>query len=130
LKLKLDENLPVALAPILRQHGHDVHTTIQEDLHGASDTKIWSTCQFEKRLLVTQDLDFSDSRRFEPGTHFGLVLLRLPHYTRQQLKEAVDALFQLPEVLTWDRCVVVVNRSRIRVKRPPDSHEAVDTDKD
>jgi hypothetical protein len=30
------------------------------------------------RFLVTQDLDFSDVRRFEPGSHHGLLLVRLP----------------------------------------------------
>ena len=31
----------------------------------------------EDRLLLTQNLDFSDIRRFKPGTHAGIVIIRL-----------------------------------------------------
>jgi predicted nuclease of predicted toxin-antitoxin system len=47
--------------------GHDVHTVVDEALVGSSDERIWTRCQEEERLLVTQDLDFSDSRKFKPG---------------------------------------------------------------
>ena len=28
-------------------------------------------------ILITQDLDFSDIRKFQPGTHYGIVVVRL-----------------------------------------------------
>jgi hypothetical protein len=77
MKIKLDENMPAGLAEILVRLGHDVETVPQEGLAGCSDPDIWSSAQREGRFLITQDLDFSDIHRFSPGTHHGLLLVRL-----------------------------------------------------
>jgi predicted nuclease of predicted toxin-antitoxin system len=76
MKVKLDENLPSGLALALRARGHDVDTVADEGLKGRDDATIWQAAQAEGRFLITQDLDFSDVRRFSPGTHAGLLLVR------------------------------------------------------
>jgi predicted nuclease of predicted toxin-antitoxin system len=78
MRLKLDENLPASTAIRLRALGHDVHTVLEEGLSGRPDNDVWQAAQTEARFLVTQDLDFSDERRFAAGTHAGLLLVRLP----------------------------------------------------
>jgi predicted nuclease of predicted toxin-antitoxin system len=62
MKIKLDENLPLGLAIVLKNLGHDVHTTAEEGLMGKPDAEIWLVTQREERFLITQDLDFSDLR--------------------------------------------------------------------
>lgn len=74
MRAKLDENLPLRIATRLRDLGHDVHTAQQENLSGCEDRQLWALAQEEGRILITQDLDFSDTRRFMPGTHHGIVL--------------------------------------------------------
>jgi hypothetical protein len=37
MKIKLDENLTVAIVPVLKKLGHDVQTTIEEGLKGKLD---------------------------------------------------------------------------------------------
>jgi len=69
LKIKLDENLPTRLARDLRVLAHDVETVREEGLEGRDDETIWEVSQSEGRFLITQDLDFSDARRFAPGSH-------------------------------------------------------------
>ena len=76
MKIKLDENLPVRLAILLNNIGHDTHTVHQESLAGHTDSDIWEAAQQESSFLITQDMDFSDSRRFAPGTHHGMLLVR------------------------------------------------------
>ena len=78
MKLKLDENLPGSAAPRLAALGFDVDTVLDEGLRGQSDDTVWAAAQREQRFLVTQDLDFSDLRRFAPGTHEGVLIVRLP----------------------------------------------------
>jgi len=77
MRIKLDENLPSRLASGLKSFGHDVHTLHDEKLVGLSDNEIWKATQKESRFLITQDLDFSDLRQFVPGTHNGILLVRL-----------------------------------------------------
>jgi len=69
MKVKLDENLPLRIAIELRARSHDVQTVGEEGLAGRADADIWQTSQHEGRILITQDLDFSDSRKFQPGSH-------------------------------------------------------------
>ena len=66
---------------------------------------------------MTQDLDFSDMRRFSPGTHAGLLLLRLAQPGRDALLARVSALFALEAVDQWVGCLVVVTDDKVRVKR-------------
>jgi predicted nuclease of predicted toxin-antitoxin system len=77
MKLKLDENLPESLVGELAALGHDVDNVRLEGITGQSDPDIWRAAQQDGRFLITQDLDFSDNRRFAPGTHHGLMLVRL-----------------------------------------------------
>jgi len=93
MKIKLDENLPIRLMSILKSLGHGVRTVGEEDLTGRADLEIWEAAQKEDRFLITQDLDFSDVRRFAPGTHHGILLVRLRSPNRRNLIERVQELF-------------------------------------
>jgi len=84
MNIKLDENMPAGLAPILSGLGHNVETVVQEGMEGWTDPDIWERVQQETRFLITQDLDFSDVRRFAPGTHQGILLV-LSELTRKGL---------------------------------------------
>ena len=71
MKIKLDENLPEGLVAALTALGHDVDTSVREGLGGRNDDTVWRAAQDAERFLITQDLDFSDIRRYTPGTHRG-----------------------------------------------------------
>ena len=79
MKIKLDENIPTSLKFRLQEIGSDVETVPDESLTGVTDDVLWQHVQNAQRLLITQDLDFSDIRQFHPGTHhsscFGLCSL-------------------------------------------------------
>jgi predicted nuclease of predicted toxin-antitoxin system len=119
MKAKLDENLPLQIATRLRELGHDVHTAEQENLSGCGDSELWAHAQQEGRTLITQDLDFSDSRRFTPGTHHCVVLVRLHSPSRLRLVERLEEVFQGEAVNEWAGCFVVVTDQKIRVRRTP-----------
>jgi predicted nuclease of predicted toxin-antitoxin system len=119
MKAKLDENLPLQIASRLRELGHDVHTTQEENLSGCDDSELWAQAQQEGRTLITQDLDFSDSRRFTAGTHHGVVLVRLHSPSRLRLVERLQEVFQGEAVSEWAGCFVVVTDQKVRVRRMP-----------
>jgi predicted nuclease of predicted toxin-antitoxin system len=117
MKIKLDENLPLRLAFLLQELGHDVHAVEDEQLIGHEDSEIWDTAQEESRFLITQDLDFSDSRKFAPGSHHGILLVRLHSPNRRNLVTRVAELFQTENSDEWLRCFVVATERKIRVLR-------------
>ncbi|MBV9265733.1 MAG: DUF5615 family PIN-like protein [Acidobacteriaceae bacterium] len=118
MKIKLDENLPERLVPELVSLGHDTDTVHAEHLDGRDDNDIWQAAQSGGRLLITQDLDFSDMRRFVPGTHAGLLLVRLAQPGRDALVARVAALFATEPVEDWRGCLIVATDHKLRVRRP------------
>jgi predicted nuclease of predicted toxin-antitoxin system len=119
MKIKLDENLPISLSVILSSLHHDVHTVAEESLSGGTDREVWEAAQRDERFLITQDLDFSDLRRFAPGTHCGILLVRLRSPDRQGLIRRIRDVFEGEEVSRWAGCFVVATEQKIRVVRPP-----------
>lgn len=117
MRIKLDENIPSSLADWLRDAGHDADTVQQEGLTGKSDLAVWETTQAAGRFFITQDLDFSDARRFKPGTHRGLLLVRLTDPSRRKLIARVRHIFESETVETWQGCVVIATELKIRVRR-------------
>jgi predicted nuclease of predicted toxin-antitoxin system len=75
-RLKLDENLPLGLAAVFTAAGLAAETVTGEGLGGNSDDEIFSVCQAENLVLITLDLSFGDIRKYAPGTHAGIIVLR------------------------------------------------------
>lgn len=124
MNIKLDENLPLRLAHLLTAFGHNIHTVHEERLAGHADREIWEAAQKESRFMITQDLDFSDSRRFAPGTHHGLLLIRLHSPNRRNLVARILELFQTESPGDWAGCFVVATERKIRVVKPPTASES------
>ena len=118
MKIKLDENLPIRLVPLLTDLGHDVETVPDEQIAGRDDDVVWTGAQADGRFLGTQDLDFSDARKYRPGTHHGLLLIRLPQPGRTALFERVSTIFRTEAVDSWNGCIVSATPRKVRVKRP------------
>jgi predicted nuclease of predicted toxin-antitoxin system len=118
MRLKLDENLPESLVPALAALGHEVDNVRREGLVGRSDPDIWQAAQSGGRFLITQDFDFSDLRRYAPGTHHGLLLLRIRLPGRRALAMRLSEVFRSENVESWARCFVLVTDRKIRVHQP------------
>lgn len=115
MRLKLDENLPARLVGELSALGHDVDTEPEQGLQGSPDPRVWSGAQGSGRFLITQDLDFSDLRVFKPGTHHGILLVRLREPSRRYLIERIRDIFKNEAVERWIGAFVVCTQSKVRV---------------
>ena len=118
MKIKIDENIPIAVVATLRELGHAVDSVKEEGLTGRADDIVWKAAQSESRFLITQDLDFSDVRRFTPGEHKGILLVRLHAPGRLAVSERTASLYQTEDVESWSGCFVIASEHKIRVKRP------------
>ncbi len=54
MRFKLDENLPLKLAGLFRQFGHDAVTVLDQGLGGAKDLQLASICVDETRIRVRE----------------------------------------------------------------------------
>ena len=73
MRLKLDEDLPVELADVFREAGHDSVTVLDQDLMGARDFDLALGWMREDRVIVTFDTDFLDTRSYPSGAYPKLV---------------------------------------------------------
>jgi len=76
MRFKVDENLPIDAAEILRANGHDAMAIFDQQMVGERVPKIASVCRAEGRALVTLDVDFFDIWTYPPAAHPGIVILR------------------------------------------------------
>ncbi|MEQ1932534.1 MAG: DUF5615 family PIN-like protein [Fimbriimonadaceae bacterium] len=112
MKIKLDENIPSDLSL-----PGDVDTVEQEGLAGCDDDTVWAAAQDEGRFFITQDLDFSDLRKFELGSHAGILLLRLSNPSRANLAARLSQLLSSEYFHEqWAGCFVVATDSKVRVR--------------
>lgn len=118
MRIKLDENLPTDLSALIEAFGHEVDTVPEEGLTSHPDEEVWQAAKRENRFFMTQDLDFSDIRKYVPGTHPGLLLLRLESPSRKAIITRVHSILQTVPIGNWSGCLVVATDHKIRVRRP------------
>ncbi len=116
MRFKIDENLHSDTAEFLRQQGFDAMTVGEQGLSGQADNVIAQVCQYEKRVLVTLDLDFADMRRYPPNQYSGLVVLRLTDQSRPSVLRTLSRILPLfqAEKLIGQLWIVDDNKLRIR----------------
>ena len=89
MRFKIDENLPVEVAQVIRDSGYEADTVIDERLSGALDRDIAEVLRAEERVLVTLDVDFANLKRYPPSEYPGLVILRLRSQSKNSGLQAV-----------------------------------------
>ena len=118
MKFKLDEKLPAAAGAVLLACGHDARTVFEETLVGQADELVLSVAVAEERVLVTFDLDFADERAYPPGSHAGIVVLRLRSQERDHAVAVLERLLTNDDIDTFARALIVVTESTVRIRRP------------
>jgi predicted nuclease of predicted toxin-antitoxin system len=118
VRLKLDENLGRRLRPLLTEHGHDVDTVVDEGLGGADDDAVAAAAKREGRMLLTLDLDFSDIARFAPGSHPGIMVIRVPEPRPSLVTAALTGLLARHSLDDLAGCTVIAQLGGVRVRRP------------
>jgi predicted nuclease of predicted toxin-antitoxin system len=122
MKLKLDENLGIRAAELLRQAGHDVSTVPEENLCSTPDKELIAVCRNDRRCFVTLDLDFGNPLLFKPQDYFGIAVIRLPsrpspNHLYQTIATLISGLAR--EKIT--KKLWIVEPRRIREYRPDEN---------
>lgn len=116
MKFKVDENLPIEIAGLLREEGHDARTVSEQHLGGSADSNIASVCQQEERALVTLDTDFADIRLYPPDQFSGIIVLRLE---RQDKPHVLDIFTHVMQVFSREPVkghLWIVEERQIRIR--------------
>jgi predicted nuclease of predicted toxin-antitoxin system len=118
-RVKLDENLGQTHSRFLQRLGYDADRVHDQGISGASDEIVWERVVAERRFFITLDLDFSDVRRFQPGTHPGILLIRARTRSRSAVLEVLRRSIEEHPLETLVGCLAIADERLTRVRRPP-----------
>lgn len=118
MKLKLDENLPLRAVAPLRSLGHDVDTATDEELAGANDPDVLRAATDAGRLVVTLDRGFGDIRSYPPGTHGGVLIVRIDDQAAPAVTAVLEFVARTVDLDDLEGCVAVYRDGTLRVRRP------------
>jgi predicted nuclease of predicted toxin-antitoxin system len=118
VKFKLDENLPVSAAAILAGAGHDAGTVPGEGLAGRPDQEVVTASSAAGRVLISLDVGLGDIRAYPPGSHAGIVVLRLADQSAAAVTKAIGDLAALAEPENLAGAIAVLQRGLLRIRHP------------
>ncbi len=116
MKFKVDENLPIEVAQLLREAGHDVFTVHEQDMVGTKDRVLAEVCRSEKRAMVTLDTHFADIRTYPPENYSGLIVLRLTRQDKPHILEVMGRALKLFSSEPLEGKLWIVDEKRVRVR--------------
>ncbi|HEW78507.1 MAG TPA: hypothetical protein ENH34_00865 [Phycisphaerales bacterium] len=116
MNFKIDENLPVEIAALLKKAGYDATTVSEQNLIGTSDANLAAVCQKEKRIMLTLDTDFADVRHYPPDRFCGIIVMRLNRQDKPHVLEVLQRVIRLFPKEPIEQHLWVVEEDRIRIR--------------
>jgi predicted nuclease of predicted toxin-antitoxin system len=116
MRFKIDENLPIEIAKLLIDAGHDAKTVNEQQLQGVKDSVLIDACKSEHRILVTLDTGFSDIRTYPPQELLGTIVLRVGHQAKRHITEVFHRIIPIIGHEPLKRHLWIVEETRIRIR--------------
>jgi predicted nuclease of predicted toxin-antitoxin system len=117
MRFLIDMPLSPTLARRLRQKGHDAVHAGEAGLDRASDGAILERARSEGRVILTADLDYPRLLALTQAQGPGLILFRGGDYSERECVERLAQVFERVPPQVLENSIVVVERSRIRLRR-------------
>ncbi len=116
MKFKVDENLPIEVADLLKNNGHDATTVHDEQLIGRPDEDIAAVCISEARTLITLDIDFANLLSYPPELYRGIIVIRTKDQSKSSVLQILRKIIVALEDTPIDQLLWIVEENRIRIR--------------
>lgn len=118
LRWLTDENIPRPIIRFLREQGHDVKDARESGLEGAQDYLLIELARKEQRILITTDKGFSNIIAYTPGTHAGIVVLRMKKPTGKGLTALFRKFIETYDLSLVSGSLIIIGEKKIRRRNP------------
>jgi predicted nuclease of predicted toxin-antitoxin system len=119
MRLLLDMGISVGVADILRSHGHDVAHLQERGLDTLADPEILQLAIAEKRIIVTNDLDFTDLLAASAALLPSVVIFRLRNMRPERVLVRLLAVLAEHTADLGQGTIISVTESQIRKRTLP-----------
>ncbi len=116
MQFKVDENLPVEIAELLINAGHDAKTVKAQQLQGTKDSILIDVCKNEYRVLVTLDTDFSDIKTYPPEEFSGIIVLKVKTQAKHHVIKVFHSIIPLISREPLIQRLWIVEETRVRIR--------------
>jgi len=117
MRFLADESCDSIIIRTLREAGHDV-LAVDEITPRTEDSEVIKLARREKRILLTEDKDFGQLVFAHGEKTLGVLFLRFPFPTRDQIaRDVSNLIMQQGEKLIG--CFVTIQPGRIRISHIP-----------
>jgi predicted nuclease of predicted toxin-antitoxin system len=106
------------LTRTLRAAGFEAKDVRDVGLRGHSDQEVFEAAQSRRLILLTADLDFSNTLRFPLGQHHGIFVARFPNdISSETLNRAILNAAQDLAAEDVRGAIVIIEPGRLRLRR-------------
>jgi predicted nuclease of predicted toxin-antitoxin system len=119
MRFLADMGVAMRVVEWLREQRHDAAHLRDENLQRMPDPDIFRKAATEQRILVTFDLDFGEIVALSGQQNVSLVLFRLHNTRTPHVIERLNVALQETEQSLRSGAIIVVEESRLRVRRLP-----------
>jgi predicted nuclease of predicted toxin-antitoxin system len=119
VKFLVDMPLSRDLAAWLRDRGHDALHAVELNLAAVADVVILARAKQENRTVVTADLDYPRLLALAQERESSLILFRDGNWSEAAIIGRMEEVMQRITAADLARSIIVVDRSRIRMRRLP-----------
>jgi predicted nuclease of predicted toxin-antitoxin system len=116
MKFKIDENLPIEIAEMLRNAGHDAKTVNEQLLQGIKDNNLIDICLSESRILVSLDMDFSNITEYPPHKFNGIIVMRIINQSKKHIITVFKRIIPLIKIESLKQKLWIVDDTKIRIR--------------
>lgn len=97
--------------------GHDLDTVFGQGWGGLSDQELWPKVCSENVFFITADKGFGDIRKFPPGSHFGILVLRPDRESIVEYRALIENMLTHHDLDALAGTVTVATPRGVRVRR-------------
>lgn len=119
MRFLVDMGISPKTATYLRQQGHDVLHAVDEGLHRAADRLLLSRAREESRIILTQDLDFSQLIATTESRLPSVIIFRLTNMRPDNVNAHLDRIIAEHADVLEHGAVLSVGERTVRVRKLP-----------
>ena len=117
MKLFTDECVYQITVEALRSWGHNVVTTQEQNLAGEVDDVQLQEAIKQGRILITNDLDFSNIRRYPLANHCGIIVLKIRPRILNEVHAVLRTLLDRSSQEGLHQSLVIIDRNKYRIRQ-------------